>query len=358
MTVALRVGIIGAGWAAESHATAFLRLPNIQIAALWSRKRASAEALATRLNEPKPKVYDTWPEMIERGGVDVISIATPPTLRSDPLVMAVNHGCHVLVEKPLGVRLTGAKAMQDATAQTDKIVATVFNWRYSPGNLVAKRAVDEGRIGRVLDVSAEWRIHWLTRDFIEKRPWMKDFAKSDGTLGEGMSHDIDRVRFVTGQDYKKVASQLVTRPLPGEPDLEIAGGSSMVLASLSNGAAADNRMQLVAGLPKWEMMISGEKGALQVTHERTWLHNLNEDEAIELQPSDQDKVPDGEDLIQHTWNRLIADFVAAVRNSDKARVTVPNLPTLADGLKVQQVLSAAILSTRESRWVNLDEMKI
>jgi predicted dehydrogenase len=106
------------------------------------------------------------------------------------------------------------------------------------------------------------------------------------------------------------------------------------------------------------MMISGEKGTLRVTQERTWLHNVNEDEAIELDPVEQDRVPDGEDLLQHTWNRLIADFVTAIRNGDKAHTTVPNLPTLADGLKVQQVLSSTILSTRESRWVDLDEMKI
>ena len=358
MTAPLRIGIIGAGWAAESHAKAFLRLPNMHISALWSRRRASAEALAGRLGEPTPKVYDTWPQMIERGELDVISIATPPTLRVEPLVMAVDGGCHVLVEKPISVRMTGAEAMMEAAEKTDRIVATIFNWRYSPGNLVAKRAVDDGRIGRVLDVSTEWRIDWLSRGFIEQRPWMTDFETSDGTLGEGMSHDIDRVRFVTGEDYKRVASQLVSRSLPGEPDMEIAGGSSMVLASLSNGVTADNRLQLVAGMPKWEMMINGEKGALRVTHERTWLHNLNEDEAIELEQSDHDKVQDAEGLLQHTWNRLIADFVTAIRNNDKARATVPNLPTLLDGLKAQQVLSAAILSTSEYRWVDLDEMKI
>jgi predicted dehydrogenase len=46
------------------------------------------------------KVYDDWQELINQGSCDVISIATAPMLRSDPLLMAVGHGCHSLVEDP------------------------------------------------------------------------------------------------------------------------------------------------------------------------------------------------------------------------------------------------------------------
>ena len=99
----LRVGILGAGWAAESHAIAYAQLPNVAVTALWSRTRARAEALAGRLQQPDLRIYDHWQDLIEQSKVDVISVATPPMLRREPVVRTLAQGCHVLVEKPISV---------------------------------------------------------------------------------------------------------------------------------------------------------------------------------------------------------------------------------------------------------------
>ena len=61
-------------------------------------------------------------------------------------------------------------------------------------------------------------------------------------------------------------------------------------------------------------------------------------------------------MMQHTWNRLIADFVKAVRRGDVAHTSVPHLPTLDDGLRNQEIIAAARLSENERRWVSLDEL--
>jgi predicted dehydrogenase len=353
----LRVGILGAGWAGGGHAEAFSRLPNVQVVALWSRTPTSAETLAAQLNEPKLTVYDDWRDLVEQADVDVISLATPPTLRIEPIVTALNRGCHVLVEKPVTVGLKGAEAIREAVRQNDLVTATVLNWRYAPGNLTAKRAIEEGQIGNILDVNAEWRINWMSAEFIEQRPWTKDFAKSDGILGEGVSHDLDRIRFLTGLDFKKVVSKLAPRPIPGAPDVEVSGGNSVILAELTNSIIADIQLRLMVGFPKWAQIISGETGTLKVTHENAFIQSLSEDEPRALETSDSDMVPEGTDFLQHTWNRLIADFISAIRRGDKEHDTVPNLPTLDDGLKVQKITRAVLLSDRESRWVNLDEVE-
>ena len=357
MSSDLRVGILGAGWAGGGHAEAFSRLPNVQVVALWSRTTTSAETLAAQLNEPKLKVYDHWRDLVEQAEVDVISLATPPTLRVEPIVMALNRGCHVLVEKPVTVGLKGAEAIREAVRQSDLVTATVLNWRYAPGNLTAKRAIEEGQIGDILDVNAEWRINWMSPEFIDQRPWTKDFSRSDGVLGEGVSHDFDRIRFLTGQEFNRVVSRLAPRPIPGAPDVKVSGGNSVILAELANTIIADIQLTLMVGFPKWDQIISGETGTLNVTHQTAFLQKLSEDEARALETSDSDMVPEGTDLLQHTWNRLIADFVTAIRIGDREHDKVPNLPTLDDGLKVQQIIRAVLLSDRESRWVNLDEVE-
>ena len=124
MSEKIRVGILGAGWAGGSHATAFSRLPNVQVVALWSRTRSCAETLAAQINEPKLRIYDEWRDLIEQAKVDVISITTPPTFRVDPLVIALSRGCHLLVEKPVTVGLTGAEEIIIADRQADVVSAS------------------------------------------------------------------------------------------------------------------------------------------------------------------------------------------------------------------------------------------
>jgi UDP-N-acetyl-2-amino-2-deoxyglucuronate dehydrogenase len=88
----LRVGILGAGWAGEAHIAAYSRLPGVEVAGLWSRTKARAEALAGKLGYADLTVYDDWQSLIATGDCQVISIATPPMLRSAPLLAALDQG--------------------------------------------------------------------------------------------------------------------------------------------------------------------------------------------------------------------------------------------------------------------------
>ncbi len=92
MSKTLRVGILGAGWAAESHAIAFSRLPNVEVTALWNRTRARAEALAHKLYGSELQVYDHWQDLVTRANIDIVSVATPPMLRREPVELALVCG--------------------------------------------------------------------------------------------------------------------------------------------------------------------------------------------------------------------------------------------------------------------------
>jgi predicted dehydrogenase len=72
----------------------------------------------------------------------------------------------------------------------------------------------------------------------------------------------------------------------------------------------------------------------------------------------EDAAEPGVRLIQHTWNRLIADFVAAIRAGDVAHAGVPALPSFTDGLRLQEVFAAVERSEAQGRWVALEEVRI
>ena len=176
MVDTLRVGIIGTGRAGQCHAAAFSRLPNVAVTGLWNRTRSRAEQLAATLNQPNLQVYDDWRDLIQRGQVDVISIAADPIVRLEPFAEALSQARHVLVEKPLAIGLPEAQEMAYLARQAHTVTAISFNWRYSPACQTGLRSIRESRIGQLRDIRTEWRLrsspllqHWSdVSEFLQK----------------------------------------------------------------------------------------------------------------------------------------------------------------------------------------------
>jgi predicted dehydrogenase len=207
MAERIRVGILGAGMAGKAHATAFSRLPDVDVTALWSRTRAHAEKVAGELNLTEAQVYDDWRELVEGAEVDVIAVTTPPMLRCAPVAMALERGLHVLVEKPLSIELGESQEMVRLAQGASTVTATCFDWRYSPGIQVGWREVQAGRIGRLLDIHMVNRVSNTPRAFLTRWPW--EAETSTGFLGGVGSHSIDRIRFVAGTEFARLIGRVV-----------------------------------------------------------------------------------------------------------------------------------------------------
>jgi predicted dehydrogenase len=356
MSEKLRVGILGAGWAGGGHAQAFSRLKNVEVSAIWSRTRKRAEDLAAGLKDSKIQVYDQWQELIEKANPDIVSLTAAATLRREPVIKALEHDCHLLVEKPFSVGLDAARAMVQAGEKASTVTSVCFNFRYAPGCQSALREIQDEKLGKIRDICLEWRLSGLPADFLRQRPCAADLNIGDGLLGEGIIHDFDRTRFLTGCEFVKVVSLLATRSLPLEPDFMVEGGSCAVLSELTNDVSAFYRIILSAGLTEWSISLSGEKCTLLVTHEKAVRQCADDAEPVSLDIPEQEKLPKGLDMQQHTWNRLIEDFVCAVRRGDAAHSSCPHLPFLEDGLRAQEVVAAARQSEEAGRWVALDEL--
>lgn len=351
MAERIRAGILGAGTAGTGHATAFSQLPEVEVAALWSRTRARAEGLASRLHLEGAQVYDDWQELIERAEVDAISVATPETLRRGPVTMALERGCHVLVEKPISIELSDACEMVRLAEVAGTVTATGFVWRYAPANQVVWREVQAGRLGRLLDIQMEWRFRGTPRQYFEWLPWAADVPT--GGLGSAGSHEFDRARFLTGCEFEHLVGRVLPFCLSREPEYVARCGAYMLLAELTDGVLGQFRCTYTTGQPERTLFLHGEEGTLQVTQGTVVRRYAGDDEAVPLDVPASDQVPEGVSLMQHVWNRLIADFVTAVRRGDVAHASVSHLPTLVDGLRVQEVIDAARRSEEERCWVKV-----
>ena len=81
----------------------------------------------------------------------------------------------------------------------------LLNWRYAPALQAAKWMILDGAVGEIRDVRTEWFAR-LSSDFFHARPWSANMEVANGSLGEGLAHDLDKVRFLTGLEFRKIAS--------------------------------------------------------------------------------------------------------------------------------------------------------
>jgi predicted dehydrogenase len=103
------------------------------------------------------------------------------------------------------------------------------------------------------------------------------------------------------------------------------------------------------------MILIGDEGSLAIPDAGTSLvrQRADDDEPLDVPITDRDQASTGVDLLQHTWNRLIADFVRAVRDRDIEHKSVPHLATLTDGLRTEEIIAAARKSNQERQWVTV-----
>jgi predicted dehydrogenase len=142
---------------------------------------------------------------------------------------------------------------------------------------------------------------------------------------------------------------------------------------MSDRAVGNFRLLITPGEPERSIVLGGVEGTLTLTSQwvtvsrdqdsQRRMRLCNELQVVRQRPQDKDPVvlqvadsdrqPAGVLSGQHTWNRLIADFVSAVRDEDRWHHSVPHLPHISDGLAAQRLIQACELSHAEGRWIEL-----
>jgi predicted dehydrogenase len=97
-----------------------------------------------------------WREALEHPEVDAVVVATPNGLLAGIGVACLEAGRHVLLEKPMGRSLEEARRLEAARASAGRQLKIGFNHRYHPGLARARALVEEGAIGRVINVRARY----------------------------------------------------------------------------------------------------------------------------------------------------------------------------------------------------------
>lgn len=157
----LRIGIIGTGGIADAHISGYLAFDEeCEIAALADVIPGKAEQKAAAFGLSDAVAYDDPLRMIAEAGLDLVSIATPPSTHAALAIAALDAGIHVLVEKPMAPSLEECDAMLAAQARSGKLLSVVAQNRFRDDLATLKAVVDSGLLGPISHVrvdSAWWR---------------------------------------------------------------------------------------------------------------------------------------------------------------------------------------------------------
>ena len=151
-----RIGVMGTGGISGSHLAAY-RDAGWDVAAIWNRTRATAEAKAAE-HRLAARVDGDWRTMLADGSVDVVDVTLHPEHRTPIVEAALEAGIHVLSQKPFVTDLgTGERLVALARERGVKL-AVNQNGRWAPHFAWMREAARRGLIGEV--TSAHAAVHW------------------------------------------------------------------------------------------------------------------------------------------------------------------------------------------------------
>jgi myo-inositol 2-dehydrogenase / D-chiro-inositol 1-dehydrogenase len=183
----MRVGLLGAGWIAESHVPHIVSAADAELVAVCDIDAARARAIAEPLGAI---VYNDWQAMLEMEALDALWVCTPPRHHRAPTVAALEHGIHVYLEKPIARDVPDAEAIVAAAQASPAVCAVGYMWRGS--ELLERTRQLLGSEAVALLVSRNYGP-------VAARPWFMDRAQSGGQILERASHHIDLQRAIAGE---------------------------------------------------------------------------------------------------------------------------------------------------------------
>ena len=227
------VGLVGYKFMGRAHSNAYRQLPRFfdvdpvpRMVAIAGRDEAGVRDAAGTLGWESHET--DYRRLIARDDVGLVDVVTPGNTHREIVLAALEAGKHVLCEKPLANSLAEAEEMVTAAREAGTINMVCFNYRRAPAVQLAKKLIEEGRLGTI----RHWRATYL-QDFIMDPQFpliwrlQKELAGS-GALGDIGAHIIDLSQFLVGGISEVVG---MTQTFIKERPLEEAGAGGGLSAS-------------------------------------------------------------------------------------------------------------------------------
>jgi predicted dehydrogenase len=324
--MAVRVGIIGAGSIGQIHLDALLQMPEAQVVGIYD---VDARRTAEAAGRAEAVACGSVEELLNVG-LDALYICTPQFARDETEAIAAERGIHVFVEKPLGLELEAVIRKEERIRRSGVVNAVGYCLRYYDTVEKAKEYLRDKQV----DMVVANRIGGLP-----PQPWLRQQHLCGGQLVDQTTHQIDLVRYLTGEFaelYAKLSRRSIERVDPQATVFDVG----TIAFSLDTGAVGSiYNTCLVPVNGRGEVEIFGRNFYVGIRGATVRIVDERQDVSVTSRT----------DVYAVQARR----FIDAVRTGDPGKV----LCSYSDGLKTLAVTLAAGQSAQLGRPVRLSEDK-
>ncbi len=373
--MAIRVALLGTKFMGKAHSQAyrsvnmfFPEAPRVEMKVLVGRNANETEE-AARLYGWQEASTD-WKAVMRRKDIDLVDISTSGDQHYPMVVEAARAKKHLVCEKPLGNTLREAKRMAAAANKAGVRHFLMHNYRRLPAVTLAKKIIDDGRLGKLYHFRARYLQDWAMSPQLQMLWRFDKKLAGSGALGDLGSHIVDLAQYLC-DDITDVSATMETfiheRPRAAgarKKDKVTVDDAVVMCARFANGAIGTlEGTRFAYGRKNHNAFeINGSKGSLVFDLEN--LNNLrfcSADDAPDVQgfheiiAVSKGKHPyadhwwaDGHILgYEHSFTHSVNDFLMAIESGGEIH------PNFDDGLKNQEVLDAVERASGSKRWVKV-----
>ncbi len=342
----IRFGIVGLGNIGSSHVPRFLdgHIPGAEVTAVCDTNPAKLERFS------QVKGWTDSAALIRSGEIDALLIATPHYSHVPIGIDALEHGLHVLCEKPLAVHVADCERLLAAHKNPRQIFGVMFDTRTVKRYQKLRELVQGGELGRIR------RINWILTDWFRSDAYYRSSdwratwdGEGGGMLVNQLPHDLDLFQWIFGLP-KRVRAFC---PLGKYHDIEVedevnallefADGATGVIVAATGEAPGTDRREII-----------GDRGRVVVFADHLeWTRTESSVEefcrtttgGFSKPKSEVVNLPVDEAAGRHT--EVIQRFVGAIREG------TPLIADASEGTASVALANAIILSSLEDRTVEL-----
>jgi len=379
MSKPLNIGMIGYGFMGRAHSNGYRKVNNFfdlpyhpVLKAVCARDEAKAREFANRWGYET--VETDWRKLIERKDIDAVDICVPNNLHKEISIAAAKAGKMVLCEKPLSMDTAEGEEMCEAVEKAGVPNMVWYNYRRVPAVTMAKKLIDEGRLGRIFHYRAVFLQDWtISTDLPQGGTalWRLDAAAAgSGVTGDLLAHCIDTAIWLNGKiDTVSAMTETFikerTHTATGKKEQVKIDDACAFLARFQNGSLATFESTRYARGHKalYTFEINGEKASIKwdlhdlhrleyFDHRdegklRAWRSIHVTDAGGEHPYMDHWWVPGLQIGYEHSFVHQVADFIDGLGKG------VPADPTFRTALETQRVCDAVLKSAASGAWVNV-----
>lgn len=337
----MRVGMIGTGAISNMHARALKNI-GYQLTVCTDVNEEAGKRFADSFGCQFVRTYE---EVCRHPEVDYVDVCTFPDFRLQPIEICAETKKHVQVQKPISTSVETARKMVDTAKRGGIILGVVSQHRFDDSTVFLKKAIAEGRLGKILQADAY--VKWYRSTEYYSRPIKGSWAtEGGGALINQAVHQVDillhligAVKEVTGYwqlgAMHKIESEDVVNAM-----LRYEGGATGVIqASTAFWPGYSERVE-----------IHGTKGTAIITGDKLTAWDVRDDEG-EPAPVEKQVMSGASDPMAiplTPFERQFLDFGEACKAGREPMISGE------EGLRALEVVTSIYRSCREERRVAVE----